>query len=266
MKRAAIALGALALMVTSQIFTSQDASAAQYGKASYYWQPQPLASGGRFNPNAMSAAHKTLPFGTKVRVTRQSTGRSVVVTINDRGPYIAGRIIDLSRAAAQRLGMTAAGVTAVRVDIIGSGSVRHLALGGGGGKYVTSKSKRRLASLTAGIGKASKRRAKKKGKSGTRVASLDTGSRKASKRRAKKKGTSRVRLASLDKRSGKKASKRRATKKGKTQRFAGIPKSLRGKKIISVMRRYKLAGKVRTTSGLIPKGATLLREEITYYN
>lgn len=62
-----------------------------HGKASYYWQPQRVASGGWFNPNAMTAAHKTLPFGTRVRVTNKVNGRSVVVTINDRGPYIAGR-------------------------------------------------------------------------------------------------------------------------------------------------------------------------------
>jgi len=215
MKHVALAVGAFTLMVASQLFTSVDASAAQYGKASYYWQPQPLASGGRFNPNAMSAAHKTLPFGTKVRVTRTSTGRSVVVTINDRGPYIAGRIIDLSRAAAQKLGMTAAGVTAVRVDVIGRGSVRHLALGGNGGKYGGNL------------------------KSSKRVASVSSKSKKKS---------------------------RKASYKANSKKFTGVPKSLRKKKIISVKRRYSLAGKVRTTSGRIPKGATLLMEEITYYN
>jgi rare lipoprotein A len=89
------------------------------GVASYYWQPQPLASGGRFNPDAMTAAHKTLPFGTRVRVTRADTGRSVEVVINDRGPYIAGRIIDLSRRAAQEIGMTDVGVTKVNVAILG---------------------------------------------------------------------------------------------------------------------------------------------------
>jgi rare lipoprotein A len=91
------------------------------GMGSYYWQPQALASGGRFNPNAMTAAHKTLPFGTKVRVTNRNNGRSVVVTINDRGPYIKGRIIDLSKAAAGRVGMTATGVAPVSVSIIGRG-------------------------------------------------------------------------------------------------------------------------------------------------
>jgi rare lipoprotein A len=91
-------------------------SGSETGVASYYWQPQPLASGGRFDPNAMTAAHKTLPFGTRVRVTDKSTGRSVDVTINDRGPYIAGRIIDLSKAAAASLGITGRGIAPVSVS------------------------------------------------------------------------------------------------------------------------------------------------------
>jgi rare lipoprotein A (peptidoglycan hydrolase) len=89
------------------------------GVASYYWQPQPLASGGRFNPDALTAAHKTLPFGTRVRVTHARNGRSVEVVINDRGPYIAGRIIDLSRRAAQVIGMTDQGIARVNVAILG---------------------------------------------------------------------------------------------------------------------------------------------------
>ncbi len=88
------------------------------GLASYYWQPQRVASGGWFNPNALTAAHKTLPFGTRVRVTNLRNGRSVVVRINDRGPYIRGRIIDLSRRAAQIVGMTKAGVVPVSVKIL----------------------------------------------------------------------------------------------------------------------------------------------------
>jgi rare lipoprotein A len=67
----------------------------------------------------MTAAHKTLPFGSVVRVTRSDTGQSVVVTINDRGPYIAGRIIDLSRRAAQNIGMTGRGIVPVTVSVIG---------------------------------------------------------------------------------------------------------------------------------------------------
>lgn len=93
----------------------------QSGMASYYSEPQRLASGGRFNPNAMTAAHKSLPFGTRVRVTNQHNGSSVVVIINDRGPYVGGRIIDLSRAAAGAIGMTGAGVAPVRIAVLGRG-------------------------------------------------------------------------------------------------------------------------------------------------
>jgi rare lipoprotein A len=89
------------------------------GMASYYWQPQRVASGGWFNPSAMTAAHKTLPFGTKVRVTNVNNGRSAVVTINDRGPFVAGRVIDLSRAAAGAVGMIASGLARVRMEVLG---------------------------------------------------------------------------------------------------------------------------------------------------
>jgi rare lipoprotein A len=91
----------------------------QSGIASYYWQPQRLAAGGWFNPNAMTAAHKTLPFGTKVRVKHAGTGRSVEVTINDRGPYGAGRVIDLSSAAAGAIGLKSAGLAKVEIEVLG---------------------------------------------------------------------------------------------------------------------------------------------------
>jgi rare lipoprotein A len=92
---------------------------ASSGMASYYSQGQMTASGARFNPSAMTAAHRSLPFGTRVRVTNRSNGRSVVVTINDRGPFIGGRIIDLSRGAAQVIAMTGAGVAPVSLEILG---------------------------------------------------------------------------------------------------------------------------------------------------
>ncbi len=92
-----------------------------YGKASYYWQHQRVASGGWFNPKAMTAAHKSLPFGTRVRVTHLGNGRSVVVRINDRGPYIKGRIIDLSKAAAGKIRMRGQGVARVKVTVLGRG-------------------------------------------------------------------------------------------------------------------------------------------------
>ncbi len=98
--------------------TSYGGSEAGSGVASYYWQPQKVASGGTFNPNALTAAHKTLPFGTRVRVTSASSGRSVDVVINDRGPFVKGRVIDLSRRAAQEIGMTGAGLANVRLQVL----------------------------------------------------------------------------------------------------------------------------------------------------
>ena len=74
------------------------------------------ASGQRFNQNAMTAAHRTLPFGTKLQVTHG--GRSVVVTINDRGPFIQGRVLDLSNGAARAVGLTSRGVGRVVAEVI----------------------------------------------------------------------------------------------------------------------------------------------------
>jgi rare lipoprotein A len=98
---------------------ASNSSTSYSGQASYYWQPQRVASGGWFNPNALTAAHKTLPFGTRVRVTNRHNGRSVVVTINDRGPYVRGRIIDLSRAAAHEINMQGTGVVPVSLTVLG---------------------------------------------------------------------------------------------------------------------------------------------------
>jgi len=91
----------------------------QCGGASWYaLAGNRTASGAKMNPEAMTAAHKSLPFGTKVRVVDQRTGKSVRVTINDRGPYVGGRIIDLSRAAATQLGFRNAGHTSVCIEKI----------------------------------------------------------------------------------------------------------------------------------------------------
>jgi rare lipoprotein A len=81
--------------------------------ASFYWEPQPTASGERFDPEAMTAAHKTLPFNTMVRVTNPNNGKSVVVRINDRGPYIDGRCLDLSRGSFRQIASLETGVLKV---------------------------------------------------------------------------------------------------------------------------------------------------------
>ena len=91
----------------------------QRGYATWYGEAQQTASGERFDKHAMTAAHRTLRLGTRVRVTNQKNGRSVVVRINDRGPYGNGsRIIDMSEAAARVLGMIDAGVVPVVVEIV----------------------------------------------------------------------------------------------------------------------------------------------------
>ena len=89
------------------------------GVASFYSMDQMTASGEVFNKREMTAAHKTLPMGSKVQVTNLDNGRTAVVRINDRGPYIAGRVIDVSEAAADVLGMRSMGVAPVRVDMVG---------------------------------------------------------------------------------------------------------------------------------------------------
>jgi rare lipoprotein A len=93
-----------------------DVAAAQSGIASVYGYGR-AASGERVKSGALTAAHRSLPFGTKVRVTNRRTGRSVVVRINDRGPFVRGRVIDVTPAAAQAIGM--ASVAAVTLTVVG---------------------------------------------------------------------------------------------------------------------------------------------------
>ena len=85
------------------------ASADECGRASWYALHSKTANGERMNPSAMTAAHKTLPFGARIKVINKSNGKSVVVRINDRGPFIPGRIVDLSKAAAKSIGMIQTG-------------------------------------------------------------------------------------------------------------------------------------------------------------
>jgi len=114
MKQVRFAAGAAVAIVMGLTMMGQ-ADAAQTGKASYYKHGARTANGERFNPNGYTAAHRTLPFGTKVLVTNVKTGKSVIVRINDRGPFIKSRIIDVSYGAAKVLGMTGAGVATVKI-------------------------------------------------------------------------------------------------------------------------------------------------------
>jgi rare lipoprotein A len=88
------------------------------GNASYYQHGKRTANGEAFNAYGYTAAHRTLPFGTRVRVTNKQNGRSVVVRVNDRGPFIAGREIDVSRGAAEALGMVGSGVAPVHIEVL----------------------------------------------------------------------------------------------------------------------------------------------------
>ncbi len=92
--------------------------AASYGFASFYKEGTKTASGEKFDAYALTAAHRTLPFGTRLRVTNVATGRSVTVRVNDRGPFIAGRVVDVSYSAAETLGMVGGGVAKVKLDVV----------------------------------------------------------------------------------------------------------------------------------------------------
>jgi rare lipoprotein A len=106
----AVAMAAVVAMGMSGV-----AEAAQIGKASYYKHGRKTANGERFNPMGLTAAHRTLPFGTRVLVTNLNNGRSVIVRINDRGPFAHGRVIDLSLGAAKVVGLVSSGVAKVKV-------------------------------------------------------------------------------------------------------------------------------------------------------
>jgi rare lipoprotein A len=114
----------LLLLLSSAPAGAQTAIAlghTEVGVASFYhdrFHGRTTANGERFDQSSYSAAHRTLPFGTKVRVTRVDTGRSVVVTINDRGPFRKGRVVDLSRQAARDLGMIDQGLVKVKVEVL----------------------------------------------------------------------------------------------------------------------------------------------------
>jgi len=105
----------VALVATTQIAQT---GVRKTGMASWYKMGKITANGERFKPGGLTAAHRYLPFGTWVRVTNLRNGRKVVVRINDRGPFIKGRIIDLAYGAARRIGLHRSGVTRVRLDII----------------------------------------------------------------------------------------------------------------------------------------------------
>lgn len=113
------ALSIVFLLITTLAFAQ-----TQTGKASFYadkFEGRPTASGEKYKHSKLTAAHKTLPFGTKVRVTNTANNQTVEVVINDRGPYVDGRVIDLSKSAAEKLGFVNLGLADVKIEVVDAG-------------------------------------------------------------------------------------------------------------------------------------------------
>jgi rare lipoprotein A len=100
-------------------FASQVEAKSVVGWASFYKSGKRTANGEHFNPNGLTAAHRSLPFGTKVLVTNLKNGKSVIVRINDRGPFIKGRVMDLSLGAARVVGLNRSGVAKIKFTVLG---------------------------------------------------------------------------------------------------------------------------------------------------
>ena len=129
------------------------AQADQVGHASWYALHSRTASGEMMNPSEMTAAHRSLPFGTKVLVENLTNGRSVVVRINDRGPFVGGRIIDVSKAAASVLGMLGSGTARVKVSASGGGSPQIARSSGASVKVASASGSKSAKIANASAGK-----------------------------------------------------------------------------------------------------------------
>jgi len=116
-------LTSLALPATAAMANTQT------GVASWYQMGKVTANGEAYNPDGLTAAHRTLPFGTMVQVKNLSNGRTVRLRINDRGPFVGGRIIDISRGGARQLGLMGSGTARVSVTQLGRGNFRARAYG-----------------------------------------------------------------------------------------------------------------------------------------
>jgi len=102
----------------SPFASNKNAQVTSHGLASFYTEGTQTASGEKFDTRELTAAHRTLPFGTRLRVTNVATGRSVTVRVNDRGPFVPGRHVDVSYSAAETLGMVERGVAKVKLDVV----------------------------------------------------------------------------------------------------------------------------------------------------
>lgn len=116
-----LAAGILALTTAFNFTAQAQKSSVEYGKCGYYadnLHGRKTSSGEKYDKNLLTCAHKTLAFGTKVRVTRLDNKKSVIVTVNDRGPYMDGYVTDISRKAAEKIGLTRDGVTRVKIEVV----------------------------------------------------------------------------------------------------------------------------------------------------
>lgn len=107
------------LLLSSSLFAQ-----VQTGKASYYadkFEGSPTASGEKYKGSKMTAAHRSLPFGTKIRVTNLENNESVILEVNDRGPFVDGRVLDVSKAAAEKLGFFNQGIADVKIEVVNAG-------------------------------------------------------------------------------------------------------------------------------------------------
>jgi len=117
-----------AVAIAAGIIVLLSHASAQTGSASWYaLDGRMTANGERMNSRRMTAAHRRLPFGTRIRVTNLRNGKSVVVRVNDRGPFAKGRVLDVSKAAARRLGFLGRGHTRVKISVVGKGKKSHRA-------------------------------------------------------------------------------------------------------------------------------------------
>lgn len=117
----AVSSGEAAGASTAPVCAAALCGHVEEGRASYYAASlggRPTATGERYDPNAFTAAHRSLPFGALVEVTNLGTDEALIVRINDRGPFVRGRLIDLSGAAARGIGLDRAGVARVRIRVI----------------------------------------------------------------------------------------------------------------------------------------------------
>jgi rare lipoprotein A len=118
-KKYRVAMVAASAVLASSLISDAALAKNGCGGASWYALHSKTASGERMNPSRLTAAHRSMRFGTKIRVTNSRNGKAVVVRINDRGPFIRGRVLDLSKAAASQIGMVGSGTAKVCYQIIG---------------------------------------------------------------------------------------------------------------------------------------------------